>query len=317
MSEPIYVWRYVLKSRAKLNAVSKRREFAGALIRVGDGFGCLHPWPELGDPGLASLLRELKHDAVGDPLTKEAVKMAAIDEQGRRRGESMLEKIADKIPESHATLPDCTSGAVGEAVRRGFSVIKIKGRRDYPELAGRMDEISRKWPDLRWRVDFNEVLSLQETLCFAQCMSDHVRTRLDFIEDPCPYERNAWDEIRRVTGLALAIDRNLAGNRGSFDLVVLKPAREGITCHDDTRMRTVVTSNMDHPLGQCFAALRAGRLVELGKKVEVCGLQTQDLFEPTEFSERLGPARPKFQSPGGTGLGFDDLLERLPWKRLR
>ena len=59
MREPIHVWRYVLKSRTELNAVSERTEFEGALIRIGDGFGCLHPWPELGDPGLEDLLEEL------------------------------------------------------------------------------------------------------------------------------------------------------------------------------------------------------------------------------------------------------------------
>ena len=40
-------------------------------------------------------------------------------------------------------------------------------------------------------------------------------------------------------------------------------------------------------------------------------------LEENEFSERLGQVGPKFRSPGGTGLGFDDLLEKLPWKRLR
>ena len=44
--------RYRIKSRGCLNAISGRREFEGALIRVGDGFGGIHPWPELGDPML-------------------------------------------------------------------------------------------------------------------------------------------------------------------------------------------------------------------------------------------------------------------------
>ena len=64
MRKPIYLWRYVLKSREKLNAVSGRSEFSGALIRMGDGFGCLHPWPELGDPGLEDLLEELRSGEV-------------------------------------------------------------------------------------------------------------------------------------------------------------------------------------------------------------------------------------------------------------
>ena len=54
--------------------MSERTEFEGALIRIGDGFGCLHPWPELGDPGLEDLLEELRNDAVGSGLAKEAVR---------------------------------------------------------------------------------------------------------------------------------------------------------------------------------------------------------------------------------------------------
>ena len=46
------------------------------------------------------------------------------------------------------------------------------------------------------------------------------------------------------------------------------------------------------------------------------GLQTHGLFEADQFTERLGVAGPTFTAPGGAGLGFDDLLEKLPWKRL-
>jgi O-succinylbenzoate synthase len=74
---------------------------------------------------------------------------------------------------------------------------------------------------------------------------------------------------------------------------------------------------MDHPLGQCFAAWWAARLACTTERVEHCGLQTHELFEPSEFSEALGPAGPSFRFPEGTGFGFDDLLEKLPWKRLR
>ena len=47
--EPIYVYEYLLRSGVALNSASHRRTFPGALIRVGSGFGCVHPWPEFGD----------------------------------------------------------------------------------------------------------------------------------------------------------------------------------------------------------------------------------------------------------------------------
>ena len=79
----------------------------------------------------------------------------------------------------------------------------------------------------------------------------------------------------------------------------------------------VVTSYMDHPSGQAFAAWEAARLDRLYPgRVGVCGLRTDHLFEAHEFSETLGPWVPQFTPPAGTGLGFDEWLEEIPWRRL-
>jgi O-succinylbenzoate synthase len=79
----------------------------------------------------------------------------------------------------------------------------------------------------------------------------------------------------------------------------------------------VLTSYMDHPLGQAFAAWEAARLaLQFPGLVGICGLQTHHLFEPDGFVELLGPWSPQFQAPPGTGLGFDDLLAALPWTPL-
>lgn len=297
--------------------MSSRQEFEGALIRIGDGFGCLHPWPELGDPGLGDLLDELASNSLESGLAKQAVSMAAIDEKWRQKASAMIEPDSP-VPPSHATLPDCTMETVQEAVRCGYEVIKIKGKRAYAELAGRMDEVSRRWPHLRWRVDFNEVLTMEDTLCFVQCLTDHVWKRMDFIEDPCPYDHRVWKELKEITGLSFAVDQAVNVKRciPEADVLILKPARY-VATKFPFKQRIAVTSNMEHPLGQCYAAWNALNLKNLDLNIDVCGLQTHGLFEPTEFSERLGPSRPKFKAPGGTGLGFDDLLEKLPWKLLK
>ncbi|WP_395734421.1 hypothetical protein [Prosthecobacter sp.] len=54
---PIYVHEYLLRSGVALNAVSMRRVFAGALICVDGGYGCVHPWPEFGDAPVEEQLR--------------------------------------------------------------------------------------------------------------------------------------------------------------------------------------------------------------------------------------------------------------------
>jgi O-succinylbenzoate synthase len=81
--------------------------------------------------------------------------------------------------------------------------------------------------------------------------------------------------------------------------------------------QVVLTGYMDHPLGQTFAAWEAARLeLQFPGLVVSCGLQTHHLFETNAFTEMLGPWSPVFQAPEGNGLGFDDLLDALPWTRL-
>ena len=79
----------------------------------------------------------------------------------------------------------------------------------------------------------------------------------------------------------------------------------------------VMTSYMDHPLGQAFAAWEAARTELLFPGlVRICGLQTHHLFEKDAFVEALGGWKPDFKVPGGTGLGFDDELALLTWTKL-
>jgi O-succinylbenzoate synthase len=313
--KPVYVWRYILRSRSALNAVSARREFEGALIRMGDGFGCLHPWPELGDPTLDDLLYFLAWGSIRHPLLDPVYTMAEMDAMHRRLGCSVFD--VGNIPLSHATVPNPTDEIIEDTVARGFKVVKIKGDANFVRVADRIDALSRQWPKLKWRIDFNEVLSGLNALRFVECLSDHARDRIDFVEDPCPYDREMWGRIRRETGLKLAVDRAGHADEPVADTIVVKPMRRNVGDFTDSGLRMIVTSNMEHPLGQCFAAKQAGILSADSARIDYGGLQTHELFEPTEFSERLGPAGPKFQPPGGTGLGFDDLLENLPWKRLK
>ena len=85
MSEPIYVHEYLLRSGVALNAVSQRRVFAGALICVDGGYGCVHPWPEFGDAGIDEQL-ELLSCGITTPLTDAALRCAEKDGAARRAG---------------------------------------------------------------------------------------------------------------------------------------------------------------------------------------------------------------------------------------
>lgn len=310
--------RYRLRSRGFLNSISNRRVFEGALIEVDGGFGCIHPWPELGDPPLEKCLVDLA-GAQRWPIVRRALRCAEFDRAARVLDESLFEEM--EVPLSHATLATGDAEEISRAADAGFSVIKLKCGRDLVAEAKFLDEMNLAFPSLRWRLDFNESPTPEEVTEFLLGLSEKTRLTIDFVEDPCPYSESAWTALRRKTRVRLAIDREAAPLNGAAQVMVIKPAvdepfllAEAALAHDQ---RVVLTGYMDHPLGQAFAAWEAARLgLQFPGLVGMCGLQTHHLFEPDEFTEALGPWAPKFKVPSGTGLGFDDALDALPWTRL-
>ncbi|MGA0846005.1 MAG: enolase C-terminal domain-like protein [Luteolibacter sp.] len=317
--DPIFISIYRLRSRAALNAQSTRREFHGALIRVNGGYGCIHPWPELGDPSLERCLADLA-GARRWPIVKRALRCAEYDRVARRFEHSLFEDM--EIPESHATLVSCDAAAVADAEKNGFRIMKMKCGKEPVNEAAFVNQMAKLHPSLRWRLDCNESLDRCAVQSFVGELSEEARRAIDFIEDPCPYAESTWSELHRATRLQLAVDREAAPQSRSAQFMVIKPAiDEPLLLAEAAQangQRVVVTSYMDHPLGQAFAAWEAARLsLQFPGLVAECGLQTHHLFEPDAFTDLLGDWTPLFQPPPGNGLGFDDLLDELPWSPLR
>lgn len=301
----LWIWKYSLESKGALNARTGRKFFEGALVRSGSGFACLHPWPELGDPTLKECLDDLggKRQC---RIVRCALQCAKIDGEAREENKSLFEGL--RVPVSHATLPFFDESAIADAVGKGFTHVKVKCGRNLPAELAMIRRLSGDWPDLRWRLDFSERGNVGELIRILGDWSSGERAVIDFLEDPVSYHGGDWGELRRRTGLAMANDRNMESDRGDSEILVVKPAVNEMP--DDTS-RVVVTSYLDHPFGQVFAAYEAGRNgISL-----VSGLQTHGVFEESSFSEELGKPQPEFRSPQGVGLGFGDLLEQLPWRK--
>ena len=270
----VLIHRYTLRRRD-----GSTRE--GALLRAGDGFADVHPWPELGDAPLDEQLALLVRGET-TPLTRASLHLASIDGDARRRGISLFERLT--IPLSHWP---------GNDPPPGFDTVKIKAVMDTPA-------------HVRVRIDFNARLTAEEFVRIAETLP---RERIDFIEDPCPYDVRVWRALRETTGLRLAYDLSPTANRQpptAFDVLVHKPARhtDWPNYHD-----IVVTSYMDHPVGQ-FGAAYIAATHETNAR---CGLFTHVLYEPDAFIERIESDGARLLPPKGTGIGFDDLLENLPW----
>lgn len=283
----LWVHRYSLMPRRRLSAVANEGAQDGALLRLqtdagAEGFADLHPWPELGDLPLETQLAML----VGGETTGQSaasLHLARVDAAARARGVSLFEGLT--IPESHWP---------GNDPPAGFDTVKIKGLTRVPD-------------EVRIRIDFNATLTPAEFLDVVEALPYE---RVDFIEDPCPYEEQTWGRLRDVTGLRLALDRGAVPAGGSYDVLIHKPALHAVWPEEDREI--VVTSYMDHPVGQLGAAYVAASHPAAAR----CGLMTHVLYEADAFIERMQRSGARLVPPGGTGIGFDDLLDELPWKTL-
>lgn len=313
---------YTLYSRGALNAVSVRREFHGALVRVEEGIGCLHPWPEFGDAPVEDQLQFLREGGTSKVIER-ALHMAAVDGEARRQGVSLFEGL--EIPPCHWSWDQNQPSNMQmlRVIEEGWGAIKTKGWGNVGEVLRWLDSFASKSTgrQVRLRVDFNSCLEPYQFRNFMEWMTPRVRERLDFVEDPFPYDPQKWAKMQADYGVRLALDKQLRGSVEGFEVAVLKPGRREwreLTEGLPDRTRVVMTSAMDHAIGQSFAAWEAAvAWQELGDRMDLCGLCTEHLFAEDAFFARL-------KSHGGilsvdregTGLGFDDVLRNLPWKSL-
>ena len=242
----------------------------------------------------------------------------------RRPSQRRLDVRGNGSSPSHFTLPTPDRAQIELALERGFDTIKLKVGTDLLAEGLFLREASAAHPKLRWRLDANEKPTRETVRDFLLALPEATRDQIDFIEDPCPFSEEGWQKLHRETRVPLAIDRESAPNLStakSAQVVILKPALDEPWLLAESAVskgqRVVVTSYMDHPFGQTFAAWEAGRLaLQFPGLIGTCGLQTHHLFEPTPFTEALGDSTPQFNPVAWTGLGFDELLENLLWQKL-
>lgn len=321
MKNKTSIYQYTMTSSGSLNARSSRIDHRGALVRVSQkgvfGYACIHPWPELGDESLDVNLAAL---AMGKKtvLCDRAMKCARADATARREGVSLFDGLV--VPHSHATLM-LDEADFKTAVNVGFSIVKVKVGRNPAEEAGFIREQGKLYPHLKWRLDFNGSLDAEAVESLLDNLGEEVRDKIDFIEDAFLPGITPWVDALGPYDIPMAVDREVEDACGGYGVAVIKPAlNEAKSLMErvvEQGKRAVITSYMDHPLGQSFAAWEAACAFQsYPDTVDTCGLITHGLFEQDEFTAALGEPRPEFNPAGGTGLGFDELLESLPWTPL-
>ncbi len=271
----------------------------GALLRFtfsdgNVGYADCHPWIERGDFPLSDQLDRLKYGR-STPLTCRSLYFAKLDAEARRKNISLFKGV--RIPKSHMLIGN-------ESLPSGISPIKIKNPDLFLRLAPQLPN------DVRVRLDFNYKMGYETFRQFCVQVTPWIE-RIDFIEDPFPFDRTLWETIEADFNVRLACDQE--SDKYPYPLSVIKPAvQDPLTCEAD---EIIVTSYLDHPIGQTAAAYCAAKL-SLIKKVGICGLLSHVVYKKTSWSECLGIQDLRLVPSLGTGFGFDELLESEKWQSL-
>lgn len=287
----------------------------GALLKVCFrngmvGYADLHPWESLGDLPLKEQLSFLKKGVV-TRLTNRSFAFAAIDARARSRGHSLFDKL--KIPRSHYLIPKLGM-PIEPWLEKGFTHFKLKvGRRPKEEISY-LKSLS-SYP-IKFRLDFNTLLT--ET-AFEKYLGELQGISIDFCEDPFPFYPPSWNRFKVCLAADHGADR-AASHHDFKGPLVIKPAILDpleLLSHLKVGQRCVVTSYLDHPLGQLASAYVAAHIaLAEPEAIDVCGFASHLVYSPSEFSEQLTMDGATLIPPEGTGFGFDSLLKNQPWESL-
>jgi len=284
-----------------------RKKRRGFLIKVHFrdrivGYADCHPWLEFGDAPIAQQKQSLLSRRL-TPLSAQSLYFARLDAEARAEKRSLFKGLS--VPESHYLVAEFSGVDFHEITQ--FSHVKIKVG-DEPE---REAEKLKELPKCKWRLDFNSKLTKAAFFRFLDSLSEHLH-RIDYCEDPFPFDAEAWNEAEQKFGVDLAADfemRNIGSGNFCPKIIVIKPAIQAKNPYFGKPQRLVVTSYLDHPLGQATAAYTAAKVAP----GEVAGLLSHTVYEENIFSQDLSHGS-KFNIPPGTGFGFDHLLEKLVWR---
>ena len=329
----IAVHSYHLIPKGKMGSRSDSDSREGALLRIslpqGEvGYADCFPWPELGDLPLEAQLESLRAGNLTN-LTEQSLKFARTDAKARFEGKSLFSD--QEIPQSHFLVTDIsllTAAKVEEISELGFALVKLKVGSQPDQEA---QQLAALYPilrglSIRLRLDFNFALTLQGFETFLKTLGSTL-AQIDLIEDPIAYDSFLWTRLQKAWGVRLALDRISADafrdvEKGSLSVLILKPAVQDwqmiASQAKELDVSIVVTSYLDHPVGQLHSAWVASQLgLDRAIKLEPCGLLSHTAYELNEFSQCLKEVQGRLIAPDGAGIGLDQLLPGLPWRPLR
>lgn len=323
--------KYKLFPQAALSAIAANQPREGALFQIQwpdkkVGYADLFPWPELGDQPLDRQLFDLQQGRIST-LMEQTIWLARKDANLRAKKTNALTDMP-RI-KNHYLITDCTQisdSNLNEYKSSGFTTLKIKVGRDLHSEVRWIQRVLEQY-QFQVRLDFNSSMDFSSYERFMTIFSPHTRQKIEFVEDPFPFDPDAWREASQFAPIALDQEYDLVqwdslSGKLPFQVLVIKPARQDVDkavkhalAHE---LKMVVTSSMDHPLGIVHATRIAAELKkEYTNQVLECGCNSQRAYRVNEFTTNMVFQGPYLTQVPGMGVGFDNLLQALPWTPLK
>lgn len=289
------------------------------------GYADLFPWPEFGDKPLLEQFEMFKQREISN-IFSQAVALAKHDADLRHRRVNGFAGLSPVSSHFTAVNPaSLSTGDMRQIAMDGFQSVKLKFDTNIVEAVRVIHELVMS-TSLRLRLDFNCSLNLELFSVFVNNLSLAARARIEFVEDPMPWNLEHWTQAHQLLPLALDFEYEKVNFRNfqlsaPFKVIVIKPARQNVDniLKEAFRLacKVVITSSMDHPVGVTHAALIAAELKKHHPNTVLdCGLMTLDLYQKTEFHQLIKYSGPAIFSTVGHGIGFDGLLQKLNWKKI-
>ena len=289
------------------------------------GYSDLHPWPELGDIPLEKQMSDLEKGKISKQL-EQSIWFARRDALARKADSSLWNQFP-RIKNNFiiSDLSKANDETLDHARMSGFSTVKIKMGKDFDREKQFALKILKNG-NFMLRIDCNGSLHWQDFETFFSGVEKSYRARLDYVEDPFPYDEKIYREARVLT--RVAVDRDFSKidfnqkEAPPVDQLILKPAIQDVesfmTQVNKWNIPVTVTSYMDHPVGMVHAALLAGELKKKNEQlIGTSGCLHHHLYQKDVYQAEMMIQGPYIQKVGGKGIGFDFLFHKEAWVPLK
>ena len=321
---------YTLKPTQNLNAVNPLTDRQGVLLAIEwpdglIGYSNLHPWSEFGDSSWEDQLAGVRSGQLSTML-EQSIWLARKDAQARKQNKSLFD--GTPLVKNNYLITDFRlekADLVERLKAEGFETVKIKLGHDLKKEAEFVSFLGQDGA-FKLRLDFNLLGTWQSYERFMTSVNKIALARVQYVEDPFPFEEQAWIEAKKFAPLAIDIELEKVDLKKlktkPFDMVVLKPAKHDVNAilhsciMNDYKM--TITSYMDHPVGVMHALAIAGELKKAHpQRILDAGCLTTRLYQMDSYSAEVVPSGPYLKRAEGKGVGFDALLAKEPWTQLK